>query len=241
MQRPLETTIYDDIRHGRLLIHAHAEDSHTTVAVGTYRDSGKSVYLHGENHLRQVADTFDSPAQALVSFERFHGDTMRPGPAPMTDTERAAAKAPTSLGTPTTEPEPPAPAPEIVSAYAADAGDHDVILDAFLAAHADWEKSRTCSDDTTHALHESQTLRIERVHEAHPRETAWTVAAYETPVSDRMGHLTRPASPLPPCSKPCCTTSPRTTGGTPPSALPWTRRASPRPRSPSPKPGGSTP
>ncbi|MDO0930267.1 DUF317 domain-containing protein [Streptomyces sp. DG2A-72] len=31
---------------------------------------------------------------------------------------------------------------------------------------------------------------MERVHEAHPRETAWTVAAYETPVSDRMWHLT---------------------------------------------------
>lgn len=85
--------IHDDIRHGHLIIHAHAEDSHTIVAVGTYRDSGKSVYLHGENHQRQVADTFDSPAQALVSFERFHGDTMRPGPAPMTDTERATAEA----------------------------------------------------------------------------------------------------------------------------------------------------
>ncbi|MGW0651928.1 hypothetical protein ACWD4T_24460 [Streptomyces umbrinus] len=48
--------IYDDIRHGRLVVHAHA--SGTTVAVGTYRD-GKSVYLHGENHLRQFADTFD--------------------------------------------------------------------------------------------------------------------------------------------------------------------------------------
>ena len=33
-------------------------------------------------------------------------------------------------------------------------------------------------------------MRIERVHEVHPRETAWIVAAYETPVSDRMWHLT---------------------------------------------------
>ncbi|WP_416986162.1 DUF317 domain-containing protein [Streptomyces sp. T028] len=182
--------IYDDIRHGRLLIHAHAEDSGTRVAVGTYRDSGKSVYLHGENHLRQIADTFGSPAQALVAFERLHADTMRPGPAPATGTERAAAQARTSLDTRATEPEPPAPRPEIVPAYAADAGDHDAILDQFLAAHGDWEKWRTWSDDTTHAIHESQTLRIERVHEAHPRETAWTVAAYETPVSDRMWHLT---------------------------------------------------
>ncbi|MFE7233057.1 hypothetical protein ACFY3J_13715 [Streptomyces sp. NPDC001231] len=43
------TTIYDDIRHGRLPIHAHADDSHTTVAVGAYLDSGTSVYLHGED------------------------------------------------------------------------------------------------------------------------------------------------------------------------------------------------
>ncbi|WP_411140998.1 hypothetical protein [Streptomyces sp. x-80] len=127
--------IYDDIRHGRLLIHAHAEDSHTTVAVGTYLDSGKSVHLHGENHLRQVTETFDSPARALVSFERFHGDTMRLGPAPMTDTERAATEARTSLGAPTTAPEPPGPGPETVPAYAADPGDHDALLDEFLGTH----------------------------------------------------------------------------------------------------------
>ncbi|MFF8732785.1 DUF317 domain-containing protein [Streptomyces sp. NPDC015171] len=47
---------------------------------------------------------------------------------------------------------------------------------------------------TTHAIHESQTLRIERVHEADAREAAWTVAAYETPVSDRMWHLTATAT-----------------------------------------------
>jgi hypothetical protein len=182
--------IHDDIRHGRLIIRAHADDNGTTVAVGTYRDNGKSVYLHGENHLRQIADTFDSPAQALVAFERLHGDTMRPGPAPVTDTERAAAQARASLGAPAAEPQPAALRPEIVPAYAADAGDHDALLDQFLTAHGDWEKWRTFSDDTTHAIHESQTLRIERVHEAHPRETAWTVAAYETPVSDRMWHLT---------------------------------------------------
>jgi hypothetical protein len=70
--------IYDDIRHGHLLIHAHAEDGHTTVAVGTYLSGGKSVYLHGENHLRQVADTFDSPAQALIAFENVHGPPCAP-------------------------------------------------------------------------------------------------------------------------------------------------------------------
>ncbi|MFF3129131.1 hypothetical protein ACFVRD_44520 [Streptomyces sp. NPDC057908] len=84
--------IHDDIRHGQLLIHAHAEDSHTTVAVGTYLGSGKSVY-HGEDHLRQVVDVFDSPAQALVAFEKFHSADMRPGPAPMTNAEHATAEA----------------------------------------------------------------------------------------------------------------------------------------------------
>ncbi|WP_327743351.1 DUF317 domain-containing protein [Streptomyces europaeiscabiei] len=188
--------IHDDIGHGRLIIHAH--DSGTTVAVGTYRDSSKSVYLHGENHLRQIADTFDSPSQALTAFERLHGDTMYPGPAPVTNTERATAQARTSVSTPGAEPEPPAQEPEIVPAYAADAGDHDALLDQFLTAHSGWEKWRTWSDDTTHAIHEAQTLRIERVHEAHPRETAWTVAAYETPVSERMWHLTATgATPAP--------------------------------------------
>ncbi|WP_187412875.1 DUF317 domain-containing protein [Streptomyces sp. WAC01526] len=181
--------IYDDIRHGHLLIHAHAHDGHTTVAVGTYLPTGKSVYLHGENHLRQVADTFDTPAQALVSFERLHGDTMRPGPAPMTDTECDAAQARASLSTPTAEPEPPSPEPETAPAYAADVGDHDALLDEFLDTHGGWSKWRTWSDETTHAIHESQTLRIERVHEAPASETAWVVAAYETPVSDRMWHL----------------------------------------------------
>ncbi|MFF7413351.1 DUF317 domain-containing protein [Streptomyces lydicus] len=182
--------IFDDIHHGHLLIHAHALDSRTTVAVGTYLDSGKSVHLHGENRQRQVEHIFDSPAQALVAFERLHGDTMRPGSAPMTDTERETAEARTSLGIPPTEPEPPLSVQESVPAYAADPGDHDALLDAFLDAHGDWEKWRTWSDETTHAIHESQTLRIERVHDAPTRETAWTVAAYETPVSDRLWVLT---------------------------------------------------
>ncbi|MFI7102721.1 DUF317 domain-containing protein [Streptomyces sp. NPDC050161] len=183
--------IYDDIRHGRLLVHAHAHDGHTTVAVGTYLDSGTSVHLHGENHLRQITDTSDSPAQALASFEKFHGDTMRPGPAPRTDTERAADEARTSLSTPATMPEPPGPEPQTVPAYTADAGDHDALLDAFLDEHADWQRWTTWSDETTHAIHDNQTLRIERIHQARPDgNAAWTVAAYETPVSDRIWHLT---------------------------------------------------
>ncbi|WP_329295619.1 DUF317 domain-containing protein [Streptomyces pseudovenezuelae] len=183
--------IHDDIRHGQLLIHAHAHDGHTTVAVGTYLGrNGKSVYLHGEDHLRQVADTFDSPAGALLAFEKVHRAEMRPGPAPLTDTERAAAQTRTPLALTAAKPEPARPETQTVPAYLANADDHDALLDTFLDAHGAWEKWRTFSDDTTHAIHESQTLRIERVHEAHPRETAWTVAAYETPVSDRMWHLT---------------------------------------------------
>lgn len=191
--------IHDDIRNGQLLIHAHAQDGHTTVAVGTYlHRTGKSVYLHGENHLRQVADTFDSPAQALFAFEKAHGEEMRPGPAPLTDTERSAAEARTPLSLTAARPEPAPPEPETVPVYMSDAGDHDALLDEFLDAHGEFERWRTWSDETTHAIHESQTLRIERVHETQARETAWTVAAYETPVSDRMWVLTATgATPAP--------------------------------------------
>lgn len=195
----LAQKIHDDIRHGQLLIHAHAHDGHTTVAVGTYlHRNGKSVYLHGEDDLRQVADTFDSAAAALLAFERVHGAEMRPGPAPLTDTERAAAEARAPLSLTAAKAEPARQEPEIVPAYLADAGDHDALLDAFIDSHSEWERWRTWSDETTHAIHESQTLRIERVHESPAHETAWTVAAYETPVSDRMWVLTATgATPAP--------------------------------------------
>jgi hypothetical protein len=182
--------IYDDIRHGRLVIHAHAGDGGTVVAVGSYRD-GSSVHLHGENHLRTITQTFDSPTQALAAFQRLHGDTMRPGPAPTTDVERQAAEARNTLQARNPiPPEKDTQEKEMVPAYAADPADHDAVLDEFVTEHDDWEKRRTWSDDTTHLIHESQTLRAELVHEADPRETAWTFAAYETPVSDRMWHLT---------------------------------------------------
>ncbi|MFE0207426.1 DUF317 domain-containing protein [Streptomyces sp. NPDC058985] len=191
--------IHDDIHYGQLLIHAHADDGHTTVAVGTYlHRGGKSVYLHGVDHLRQIADTFDSPAQALLAFEKVHAVEMRPGPAPLTDTEREAIAA-RSVFDVTTATSAPAPAkPETVPIYLADAGDHDALLDTFLDDHGEFERWRTWSDDTTHAIHESQTLRVERVHESSAHETAWTVAAYETPVSERMWVLTATgATPAP--------------------------------------------
>ncbi|MFF6782818.1 DUF317 domain-containing protein [Streptomyces sp. NPDC012510] len=122
----------------------------------------------------------------------------------MTDTERRIAAAVTSLGPPEAgEPdqpihdEPPVPHTETVPVYAADPGNHDAVLDEFVAEKSDWEKWRTFSDDTTHVIHESQTLRIQLLHEADPREDAWTIAAYETPVSDRMWHLTLTATPQP--------------------------------------------
>lgn len=191
--------IHDDIHHGHLLIHAHAHDGHTTVAVGTYlHRGGKSVYLHGEDHLRQIADTFDSPAEALVAFEKLHAAEMHPGPAPLTDTERAATAARSVFDVTTAKSEPSRPQQETVPVYLADAGDHDALLDDFLNAHGEFEKWRTWSDEVTHAIHESQTLRIERDHETRARETAWTVAAYETPVSDRIWHLTAtPETPAP--------------------------------------------
>ncbi|MFH8446877.1 DUF317 domain-containing protein [Streptomyces sp. NPDC018026] len=191
--------IHDDIRNGHLLIHAHApahaHDGRTTVAAGTYlHPGGKSVHLHGEDHLRQIADTFDSPAEALVAFEKVHAAEIRPGPAPLTDTERAAIAARSVFDVTTVESEPSHPQLEVVPVYLADAGDHDALLDE----HGEFGKWRTWSDETTHSIHESQTLRIERVHETQARKTAWTVAAYETPVSDRLWHFTATgATPAP--------------------------------------------
>ncbi|MEV8427038.1 DUF317 domain-containing protein [Streptomyces niveus] len=184
--------IHDDIRHGRLLIHAHAQDGHTAVAVGTYLDTGKSVYLHGENHLRQIANTFDSPAQALTAFEDMHADTMRPGPAPMTDTERAATEARTSPGTPPTKPEPSSAgagtAPALVTA-----GAHEALFASFVEDHGEWEKYRTWSDEASVANHESLTLRAEFDHEARDRDIAWTIASYQSPVGERTWHATATA------------------------------------------------
>ncbi|MDW4909175.1 DUF317 domain-containing protein [Streptomyces sp. ADMS] len=181
-------TIYDDIRHGRLIIHAHAHDGWTTVAIGTYLDGG-TVALHGENHLRSIADRLESPAQALASFQRLHGDAVRPGPAPMTDIEQQTAQARTSLRSPDTAQAPAAPRIERVPSYEADPGDHEALLNDFFTENNDWEKHRTWYDNTTIANHESLTLRILFDHEAGPRNATWTLAVYESPVSERMWHM----------------------------------------------------
>ncbi|MGP9017674.1 hypothetical protein ACT1U9_04595 [Streptomyces sp. BR1] len=90
--------IHDDIASGRLALHLHAFDGHTTVAVGTYQHA-ESVHLHGENHLRVVSGTYDTPGEAIAAFERLYGDAVRPGPPPPTDTEQQAAHALAALST----------------------------------------------------------------------------------------------------------------------------------------------
>lgn len=182
--------IYDDIRSGRLIIHAHAHDGWTTVAVGTYRD-GPSIHLHGENHLRVESLQFQSPAAAIAEFERLYGNAVRPGPAPATDTELEAeqARRPSAQES-TASVHPPtgtAGTPEI---EADGADDHETLLNGFLVSHETWEKWRTWSDDTTHAVHESLLLRAEFVHEADAGDTQWSIAAYESPVGERRWHAT---------------------------------------------------
>ncbi|QLE75261.1 hypothetical protein FGW37_29965 [Streptomyces rectiverticillatus] len=192
--------IHDDITSGRLVIHAHAHDGWTHVAVGTYR-GGKSIHLHGEDHLRQVALVYDTPTEAVAAFERLYGDAVRPGPAPATETEQQTARALATTATtapppalPEASPEPRRPAAETVPVYAAEAGDHEALLNDFLASQAGWEKVRTWDESTTIANHESLTLRALFDHDADDRDVKWAFAAYETPVSDLLWHGTATAS-----------------------------------------------
>lgn len=185
--------IYDDIHSGRLIIHAHADDGWTTVAVGTYQD-GPSIHLHGENHLRVETGQYGNPATAIAEFERLYGDAVRPGPAPATSTERDAEQARTGSGPATADVEAPPATAEPAEEQAAEANDHEALLKDFLESHAEWEKWRTWSDETTHAVHESLTLRAEFVHEADPDDTLWTIATYESPVGERLWHATATAT-----------------------------------------------
>ncbi|MER5760608.1 DUF317 domain-containing protein [Streptomyces sp. NPDC002082] len=192
--------IHDDIAAGRLTIHLHAHDGWTTVAVGTYA-GGKSVHLHGEDHLRTEETDYVSEAEAVADFHRRHTVAVRPGPAPLTDIERDALAV---LGTAPPSPTPPA-APmglaaeetsRLVPVYANGPGDHEALLADFFAANGDWEKWRP-HDETTIASHESLTLRVEFLHEATHGDSAWTIAAYESPVGERLWHATAtPATPV---------------------------------------------
>ncbi|MBB5109946.1 hypothetical protein [Streptomyces spectabilis] len=120
--------IHDDIASGFLTIHQHAHDGHTTVAVGTYQHAN-SVHLHGENHLRVVNGTYDTPKEAIADFERLYGDTVRTGPPPPTETERQAAEALAALTAGEAAriadaPVEPPTTTERVPVYVADSGDH---------------------------------------------------------------------------------------------------------------------
>lgn len=146
--------------------------------------------------------------------------------------------------------------PETVPAHLADTGGHDALLDA----HGGWEKWRTWSYETTQAMHESQTLRIKRVHET-PRmkqHGPWPPARHPSPTACHPAAGTAHSVPRAPVPVRVLTTTGATpapvmeellhhltdgaaTAGTRRSAPLWTRRWPSRPRSPSPTPDGSTP
>ncbi|MFE0772154.1 DUF317 domain-containing protein [Streptomyces sp. NPDC058861] len=190
--------IHDDIAEGRLIIHAHADDGHTTVAVGSYTTGvRRHVHLHGENHLRQVSQHYDTEAEARTEFHQVYTVAVRPGPPPLTDLEHTVRRV---LGagpqqpehqeeTSATPAEPPAAKP----------GEHEEFLDAFLNANSSWETYRTWSDETTIVSHESLTVRAVFDHEArHRTDTAWTIAEYDGPVGQRLWHATLTAgTPVP--------------------------------------------
>ncbi|MFD9409401.1 DUF317 domain-containing protein [Streptomyces sp. NPDC059989] len=192
--------IHDDIVAGRLVIHRHAHDGWTTVAVGTYV-GGKSVHLHGEDHLRTEETDYASEAEAVANFHRHHTVAVRPGPAPLTDIERAAFEilgmAPSSTApTAATLRLAAEEVPQLVPVYANGPGDHEALLNDFFTTHGEWEKWRP-HDETTIASHESLTLRVEFLHDASHGDSAWTIAAYESPVGERLWHATAtPATPV---------------------------------------------
>ncbi|MBB5937669.1 DUF317 domain-containing protein [Streptomyces zagrosensis] len=69
------------------------------------------------------------------------------------------------------------------------------MLEQFLAENSSWEKHYQWPGEATYALHESLVLRVELYHHpgAGPRDELWTVAAYESPVGDRLWHATATA------------------------------------------------
>ncbi|MGW3835094.1 DUF317 domain-containing protein [Streptomyces microflavus] len=184
--------IHDAIRHGRLRIHSHAYDGHTTVAVGTYT-TGESIHLHGEDHLRVETYTYGSgggaESEALADFGRFHGDAVRSGPAPLTRTEREADQARRPLQA---QPTIGASRQVSVPVYAADPANAAAVLDRFVTDRPKWDKHHQWPSEATYALHEFLTLRVELYHAHDPRsdDEMWTLAAYESPIGDRLWHAT---------------------------------------------------
>ncbi|MFD6076896.1 DUF317 domain-containing protein [Streptomyces hydrogenans] len=188
--------IHDDIAAGRLVIHLHAHDGHTIVAVGSYKEGvRRHVHLHGEDHLRQETDlTFPTEAEAVAEFHRLYGVAVRPGPAPLTSREQAVRRL-LAGQPPSAAEETPAPAAE---PPAAEPGEHEELLSALFDEDRQWERYRPF-DETTIASHESLTVRAEFDHEArHRTDVAWTIAEYDGPVGERLWHATLTAgTPVP--------------------------------------------
>ncbi|WP_282695219.1 DUF317 domain-containing protein [Streptomyces sp. CC208A] len=189
--------IHDDIAAGRLIIHLHAHDGHTTVAVGSYKEGvRRHVHLHGENHLRQETDiTFDTEAEAVAEFHRLYSVAVRPGPAPLTNLEQAVRQLLAGKPPATTANHAPAPSAE---PPVAEPGEHEAVLAALFDQERQWERYRPF-DETTIASHESLTVRVEFDHEArHRTDVAWTIAEYDGPVGERLWHATVTAgTPIP--------------------------------------------
>lgn len=187
--------IHDDIAAGRLIIHLHAADGQNTVAVGSYATGvRRHVHLHGENHLRQIATSYDTEAEAVAEFHRLYSVAVRPGPAPLTDLEQAVRQLLAGKPPATTE-QTSAPA---VEPPVARPGEHETFLAALFDEERQWEKYRPF-DETTIASHESLTVRAEFDHEArHRSDVAWTIAEYGGPVGARLWHATLTAgTPVP--------------------------------------------
>ncbi|WUH90396.1 DUF317 domain-containing protein [Streptomyces sp. NBC_00433] len=188
--------IHDDIAAADLVIHRHAAFGdgplRAVLAVGTY-GAGYSVHLQGEDHVRQVAATFDNQDEALADFDLRYGGAVRPGPAPATPAEQRTARVLAAATTPDGGPGRTVPSPTTVPVYEGDPGDHEELLDSFLEREDEWAKYRP-HDETTIAIHESLLLRVEFVHEPEGSEPRWTVAAYESPVGERLWHATASAS-----------------------------------------------
>jgi hypothetical protein len=130
--------IHDDIAAGRLVIHHHAVQDGFVAAVGSHT-SGYSVLLHDQDHLRHIAATFDSRAEAVTEFLLIYGSALRPGPAPATPTEQRVVRVLAATAKPDREPGQPAPSPTMVPVYDGDPGDHEGLLENFLAQEDEWE------------------------------------------------------------------------------------------------------
>ncbi|GAA3903809.1 DUF317 domain-containing protein [Streptomyces gulbargensis] len=188
--------IHNDIAEGRLIIHLHADDGHTTVAVGSYATGvRRHVHLHGENHLRQVSTSYDDETEAVAEFHRLYSVAVHPGPAPLTDLEQTVRRLLTAQPVAAnadraavSRAEPPVAGP----------GEHEALLKDLFGHERQWEKYRPF-DETTIASHDSLTVRVEFDHEArHRTDIAWTIAEYDGPVGERLWHATLTAgTPVP--------------------------------------------